>query len=159
MKQITIVGKSDGYEEVNHADGTIWVVSSVFKLLQQPEKVDLIFQLHKADVWEDWLPEESLRVVTAFPAPFPSRLFPAKRMIEQYGPVFGSTIAWMIAYAMEQLPEQINILGVDMATRDEYIYQRDTFFYFCGRAEQLGIKINIPTNRRTFFKDQIYGVM
>jgi len=29
----------------------------------------------------------------------------------------------------------------------------------CGRAEALGIEINIPQDSRTFFKDRIYGVI
>lgn len=156
MKTLSIVGKSPGYEKVYEADGHVWCVSSVFKSLN-PDKVDLIFQLHKPEVWEDWLLSEWKRVITAFPGP--CRMYPVKQMLDKYGPVFGSSISWMIALAIEEGYERINIFGVDLATQQEYIDQRDTFFYFCGRAEALGIEICIPTDSRTFFKDRIYGVM
>ena len=46
-----------------------------------------------------------------------------------------------------------------MTTHTEYMDQRDTFFYMIGRAEALGIKVNIPEGSRAFFKDRIYGVV
>lgn len=159
MKEVSIVGRSNGYEHSFKAEGEIWVVSSAFKLLH-PDKVDLIFQLHKPDVWESWLPEESERVVTAFPGKIVKyRNYPVEYMLKKYGPVFGSSVSWMIALAIEEKFEKINIFGCDLASKEEYINQRDTFFYMCGRAEALGIEINIPEDSRSFYKDRIYGVM
>lgn len=156
MKEVSIVGGSPGFEKVYEAEGTTWVVSSVFKSMN-PDKVDLIFQMHKSEVWEPWLPEEFKRVITGTLGPY--RMYPVKQMLEKYGPVFGSSISWMIALAIEEGYQKINIFGCDMASQEEYIYQRDTFFYFCGRAEALGIQICIPEDSRTFYKDRIYGVM
>lgn len=159
MKTVSIVGRSNGYEHSFHAEGEIWVVSSAFKLLH-PDKVKLIFNLHKPEAFESWLPSEAHRVVTAFPGKLVEYCrYPVDSMLKKYGPVFGSTISWMIALAIEEKFEKINIFGCDMASKEEYINQRDTFFYMCGRAEALGIEINIPEDSRTFYKDRIYGVM
>lgn len=156
MKKVSIVGRSPGFEKVYQADGSIWVVSSVFKSMD-PDRVDLIFQMHRTEIWEEWLKEEWTRVIIGVPGPF--RQYPVKAMLEKYGPVFGSSISWMLALAIEEGYQEINIFGCDMASKEEYIYQRDTFFYFCGRAEALGIRVNIPEDSRTFFKDRVYGVM
>jgi hypothetical protein len=162
--EVTIVGRSDGYELSKELPGATWAVSSVFKLLE-PRGVDLIFNLHKPELWEPWLIEEAHRTMTAFPRIVVSGTgcqflqFPVEAMLKKYGPVFGSSIAWMIAFAIEQGAKKINIVGVDLATREEYVDQRDTFFYMVGRAEAAGVEVIIPTTSRTFFKDRIYGVM
>lgn len=156
MRSVSIVGRSPGFEKYLEAEGAVWCVSSVFKQMD-PDRVDLIFQLHKREVFESWLPEEWQRVITGFPGPY--RQYPVQAMLNKYGPVFGSSISWMIALAIEQGFEKIHIFGCDMATRDEYVYQRDTFFYMVGRAEALGIEVIIPEDSRTFFKDRVYGVM
>lgn len=162
---INIVGKSHGYEIAEEAPGKTWVVSSVFPMLKNPSVVDLIFNIHKPELWEPWLLREAHRTMTAFPrkvsAPGERQflMFPAKELLAAYGPVFGSSIAWMIAFATTQKPKTISIFGVDMATEPEYIEQRDTLFYWIGRAEAHGISVIIPENRRIFFKDRIYGVI
>lgn len=158
MRIISIVGKSPGFDQVKEAEGDIWCVSSAFKQLEGICDVDLIFNLHKPDAFEKWLPEEYQRVCTAFPGPY-RRQYPVKHMLDKYGPVFGSSISWMIALAIEEGYKRINIFGCDMATHIEYIDQRDTFFYMCGRAEALGIDIVIPESSRVFYKDRIYGVV
>lgn len=159
MREVSIVGKSPGFDLYLKAEGDVWCVSSVFKEMQ-PDKVGRIFQLHKPAVFESWLPEEAHRVCTAFPGKLVSyRQYPVQYMLNKYGPVFGSSISWMIALAIEEGYQKINVFGCDMASKEEYVYQRDTFFYMCGRAEALGIIIDIPQDSRTFFKDRVYGVM
>ena len=165
--EIVVVGKSHGYEIAEETPGKVWAVSSVFPKFRDPSFIDLIFNLHTPDLWEPWLFNEAHRTMTAFPrkvvpegqAQF--RRFPAKELLDQCGPVFGSTVAWMIAFAITQTPkpERIHILGVDMATEPEYIEQRDTLFYWIGRAEAYGIEVKIPETSRIFFKDRIYGVL
>lgn len=156
--EVSIVGKSKGFEEYEKAGGHIWCVSSVFQQLKK-NKVDMIFNLHKPEIWEYWLPSEKARVVVAFPDLGFHNVYPVKKMLDKYGAVFGSSIAWMIALAIEMGYKKINIFGVDMGAKIEYIEQRDTFFYWCGRAEALGVEIFIPNSSRTFYKDRIYGVL
>lgn len=157
MKSVSIVGRAPGFEKALEAEGALWCVSSAFKLLNNADKVDLVFQMHKPPVWEDWLTEIWQKVVVAYPGPF--RLYPVEAMVKKYGFAFGSSISWMIALAIEQGYERINIFGVEMASQVEYAEQRDTLFYMVGRAEALGIKVVIPKGSRLFFKDRMYGVM
>jgi uncharacterized protein YqgQ len=86
-------------------------------------------------------------------------IYPVEDMLKKYGPVFGSTVSWMIALAIEREYTIINLFGLDMATKQEYIDQRDTLFYMIGRAEAVGINVVIPEDSRIYFKDRIYGVM
>ena len=153
---MSLVGKAKGYEKSFNAEGHIWCVSSVFTCLN-PDKVDLIFQIHTPDTWEKWLPKFKEKVIVAFPCAY--QLYPAHEMIQKYGPVFGSTVAWMLCLAIERRYEKICMYGLEMASKQEYIDQRDTLFYWIGRAEERGIDVVIPAESRIFFKDRIYGVM
>jgi len=155
-KILSIVGKSPGFDGCNSVESDIWCVSTVFKSLN-PDRVDLIFQMHKPEIWEKWLNDFSNKVITAFSDLY--RLYPVKEMLDKYGPVFGSSISWMLALAIKEGYNKIYFFGCDMASKEEYIDQRDTFFYMCGRAEALGIEIVIPESSRIFFKDRIYGVV
>lgn len=156
-KVLSIVGKAPGYDKVKTAEGDVWCVSSAFHLIEKMCNVDLIFNLHKPHTWEAWLPPEMERVMVAFPSLYLQ--YPVKEILKKYGPVFGSSISWMIALAIKEEYNIINLFGLEMATHQEYIDQRDTLFYMIGRAEALGIEVNIPEDSRIFFKDRIYGVM
>lgn len=153
---LSIVGRSASYEGCYIIDGDTWVVSSVYEKMI-PDKVDLVFNLHKPDVWEKWLTDIKNKVVTAFP--FGSNIYPVNDMLDKYGPVFGSSVSWMLALAIEYKYEKIYLFGLDMASKEEYVNQRDTLFYMIGRAEALGVEIIIPEDSRIFFKDRIYGVV
>lgn len=157
MKVLNLVGKAAGYEKSFNAVGDIWCTSSVFTCLSS-KKVNLIFQLHKPETWESWLPEYKEKTIVAFPG-VGYQDYPVHRMLKKYGPVFGSTASWMIALAIDREYNIINTFGMGMASKQEYIDQRDTFFYMIGRAEALGINVVIPEDSRIFFKDRIYGVM
>lgn len=156
-KILSIVGRSSGFEGYLKVDKTdVWCVSSVFEKMV-PERVDLIFQLHKPEIWEKWLNNFSNKVITAFSDLY--RIYPVEEMLNKYGPIFGSTVSWMLALAIKEGYNKIYLFGLDMASKEEYINQRDTLFYMIGRAEALGIEIIIPESSRIFFKDRIYGVM
>ncbi len=156
-KMVSIVGRGTGYDKVKTAAGDVWCVSSAFPLIKKICHVDLIFQLHKPNTWEEWLPDETDRVMVAFPSLY--HQYPVDQMLTKYGPVFGSSISWMIALAIKEKYDTINLFGLDMATKQEYIDQRDTLFYMIGRAEASGINVVIPEESRIFFRDRIYGVM
>jgi len=158
MKEVSLVGKSPGYEKSFNIGGDIWCVSSIFNCLHPP-KTSLIFQLHELSQWEPWLSKYPEKIIVAFPAEHPYKLYPVKQMLDKYGPVFGSSVSWMLALAIEQGYTKINMFGLDMASKQEYVDQRDTVFYMIGRAEALGIEVFIPSDSRLFFKDRIYGVM
>ena len=157
MKVLNLVGKAAGYEKSFNAVGDTWCVSSVFTCLNS-KKVNLIFQLHKPETWESFIPKYKDKVIIAYPD-VGFQIYPVHKMLKKYGPVFGSTVAWMIALAIDREYKVINLFGLDMASKQEYIDQRDTVFYMIGRAEALGINVVIPEDSRIFFKDRIYGVM
>lgn len=68
--------------------------------------------------------------------------FDWKYYVRKYGDwPFTSSIAWMLAHAIEQKPDKIGLWGVDMAAAEEYEYQKPGCQFFCWVAENLH---NIP---------------
>lgn len=140
MKTINIVGSGPGYEKSKGLPGETWAVSSAVKKLESlPDKV---FQLHPEQAI-DWVDYREILVVKEDPG-FPCEILPVKELLETYGPRFGSSITWMIGYAMMFWVERINIVGVQMISPREYLRQRDSLFYMIGRAEAAGVVVWTP---------------
>lgn len=75
-------------------------------------------------------------------------VFPYRRMIEMFGRMwFTSTVAWMLAYAIQQMREgdTIGLFGVDMAAGEEhYTAQRAGCVRMIEHAQAKGINVTIP---------------
>ena len=68
-----------------------------------------------------------------------------------------SSIAYALAYAIYLKPEKIGIWGVDMASNEEYTYQRWALEYLIGFAEGRGIKVIIPEQSALTKANHVYG--
>lgn len=132
----------------------LWCVSSVFERLQgvkvQPH---LIWQLHHHSLFEHWIPKERERVLTMH-GQAGTRALPHQRLIKKFGRRFGSTLAWMLALAIDQGYKDIRIHGVHLSI-PAYIDQRDTFFWFLGYCEARGISVTVDKDSSVWL-DQAY---
>lgn len=90
---------------------------------------------------------------------FPNAIvYPKDRMLEKYGNYFfTSSLAWMMAMAIEQKPEWIGLWGVDMSAMEEYGYQRAGMHYFMQKAYEAGISIYIPPQSDLQMGPPLYG--
>lgn len=74
-----------------------------------------------------------------------SKAYPKNEMVRKHGPFFfTSSVAWMMALALERKPQAIGLWGVDMAADEEYGHQRPGFHYFVEMAKRSGVEIVIP---------------
>lgn len=140
MRTVNIVGRGPGYEKIEETPGEIWAVSSVFqKLKKVPNK---IFELHDnlTYLWEEFAD----KLVVMSPTYFQCEILPVNLLLQEFGDRFGSTISWMIGYAIISEFERINILGVQMLNPREYLKQRDSLYYMIGQAEARGIQVWTP---------------
>jgi len=78
----------------------------------------------------------------------PNQVFyPRAEILAQHGSAFlTSSIAWMLALAIDERPAEIGIWGVDMANDTEYAEQKAGCLHFIALARLLGINIRIPAN-------------
>ena len=87
-----------------------------------------------------------------------SVLYPKDEMVERFGPhFFSSTIAWMLALAISQNPEEIGLWGVDMAHDTEYAIQKPGCHYFISLAKAQGIKVTVPDESDLLQPAPLYG--
>ena len=87
--------------------------------------------------------------------------FPKREILLHFGKwatyFFGSSFAWMTAYAIYKGYKEIGLYGVDMASKDEYIFQRQSFYFWVYMADQRGIKITIPLESDLGQRPSLYG--
>lgn len=98
-----------------------------------------------------------------------SRRLPVEDLLQKYGTLFfTSSIAWMIACAIEDILEArasgadedhaIALYGIDMAANEEYGYQRAGCQYFLLLAAHLGISIVVPPESDLLRPMPLYGI-
>lgn len=87
--------------------------------------------------------------------------FPRRELLLHFGKwaqyFFGSSFAWMVALAIYKGYKEIGLYGVDMASKDEYIFQRQSFYFWMFIADQRGIKITIPLESDLAQRPSLYG--
>jgi hypothetical protein len=71
--------------------------------------------------------------------------YPREEMVQEFGPYFfTSSIAWMLALAIQQKPAEIGLWGVDMSATEEYSQQRPGCHFFIREALKAGITVFVP---------------
>jgi hypothetical protein len=143
------------------------------------DRKDVWFEMHRWEPQEPgfpgdphakpWYSPEYVAFLQQFPGPvFMSHAVPSVRncvlmpfqyLIEKYGPYhFTSSIAWMLALAIEQKPKAIGLWGIDMAAAEEWADQRPGCQHFLGVAKAQGIEIVLPPESDLLQPKTMYGV-
>ncbi len=137
-------------------------------------RVDAWFEIHANLLWPryadaygknyiKWLSEQKFPVYLQSESwhtkYFPHALdFPARELRKKFGRNwFTSSFAWMMAFAIHLGYKEIGLFGVDMASKDEYIQQRQGFYHWLERAEAAGIKVTIPRESDLAQPPGLYG--
>jgi hypothetical protein len=83
--------------------------------------------------------------------------YPLQRMINKYGYYFTSTMAYMLALAIDEGFKEIHLYGIDCETNQEYAEQRACIERLIGYAEGKGIKVYIPNESPLLKHWCLYG--
>ena len=87
-----------------------------------------------------------------------SQPYPLKEVLARFPrQYFTNTISWMLALAIYEGFQEINVYGVDMAVGSEYHHQRPSCEYFLGIAEGMGLKVFIPDEADLLKTRFLYG--
>lgn len=86
--------------------------------------------------------------------------YPIEDMKARYGDwFFTSTIAYMLALALDEGPEEIGLWGVDMAEASEiYSHQKTGCRFFIQLARMEGIKITTPPECEVMVPGRLYSL-
>lgn len=86
-------------------------------------------------------------------------VYPFDEMIAKHGPYFfTSSVAWMLAMAVEMKPRAIGLWGIDMAASSEYAFQRPGCQHFIGLAMEAGIEVILPPESDLMRPSTLYGI-
>ena len=132
-------------------------------------RIDKHFELHRWEPGQQWLPDTYVKWLREFPgevimsAHEPSvkgcKVLEWERLVKLFGPYFfTSSLAWMMAMAIERRPKKIAFYGVDMASTTEYHDQRMGCQYFAMIARSMGIEVGVPPESDLLRPAPLYGV-
>ena len=158
MKRVAIMGRGVKWEKGYDDPGEKWLVSSAY--FRKPGPADKIFQLHSKEAWEKDLATVKYKLVLAWHYPLFDfcEMLPHKKLVAEFGPVFSSSISWMLAYALFLGYDEIALYGVDMIVDAEYGDQRDYLFYLLGIAAARGVRVETQEYAGIHMVPVTYGV-
>jgi hypothetical protein len=126
------------------------------------------FEMHRYEPGQTWFSPEYCQFLKDHPCVVvaePRKEIPNGIMLDydmlvsKYSPYFfTSSIAWMMAHAIELGYTKIGLWGVDMAANEEYEAQRAGLHYFALIAAQRGIEVGTPPESDLFRPRFLYGI-
>lgn len=159
-KKVIIAGTGEGWQHISPSTNkTIYCLNDYIKTEKYQIKPDVLFIMDVLDEKPqvvsgfDNLGEVISRInkmKIPFIAPYKyeeiptSEAFPIDECVEKFGlPYFTNTICYMIAYALLQGVEEIDVYGVNQASSHEYSEEKGGVEYWLGIANGLGVDVNI----------------
>lgn len=132
-------------------------------------RCDMFFELHRYEPGQPWFSPEYCQWLASRKVPVwmaevrdeipSSQRLPQEELVAKYGPYFfSSSLAWMMAMAIEGGATKIGLWGVDMAANEEYGYQRAGLQHFAQLAVSLGIEVGVAPESDLFRPCPLYGV-
>lgn len=171
-KNIAILGTAPSSRMLAPFDSPDWEIWTCSPGNMELPRSDVHFELHSLDVnwidieldrkiqYFDWMKQrQKLYLAREYPG-FPKGVrYPIEQQIEKYDQYFfTSSVALMMAEAIDQKPEKIGLWGVDMATDDEYLLQKSGCQFFIREARKAGITVFIPAESDLDEPPPVYGL-
>jgi len=155
--KIAICGtaQSANYAPIGEVDWKIWSLPPNIQRWGGKDKADEWFELHEIpyllDEYSDTPGFKELMLkfgnkltIIHKSAEFPeAKVYPRQAVIDEFGPYFTSSIAWLLGLAIMNKPDVIGIWGVNCSGSNEYAEQRACIEYLIGIARGKGITIQI----------------
>lgn len=151
--KIAIVGAAYSFAEAPFDDPRWQIWACGDKFCMGLPRVDRFFEIHAAEGipvqgkrYERFIAETDAEVWVMDPkVRADAIMYPRQRIIDLHGTEFlSSSVAWMMALAIDEGAAEIGLWGVDMATDSEYAEQRAGCKYFEKQARGRGISVTYP---------------
>ena len=170
QKKIAIIGFAETTSKLAPYDDPAWCIVTMNQYYRYAQRADLHFEIHRRDQYEQdvvpgtdylgWLRRCPIPVImNERRADVPQSVrYPVERIIERWGrDYFTCSVAYEIAWAIEQAPEEIGLWGVDLAVGGEYFFERPCAEYWLGIARGLGVRVTIPEGAALLKASHRYG--
>ena len=145
-------------------DFEIWGMNQLYRWIP---RADRWFEIH--DNYHEYVVEGTDHIgwLKTCPIPvymtrhwpeFPNSVrYPIERMKARFSSYFTSSIAFMLALAIDEGFKRIDLFGIDLSVGDEYVNQRPCAERLIGFAEGLGITVGVPIVSSLCKSSHIYG--
>lgn len=170
MKKIAIVGTSPtSYLDAPYKDPD-WEIWTLAANLTRVPRFDLFFEIHQYQALLEVKVDPTYlagvkkigeRLVLGEPWPDcpEAKIYPKEKIRAEFGNYLNSSIALMIAYALQEGATSIGLWGVDMAAgSEEYGYQKGCCEYLLGIAKGRGVEVIIAKESPLLRGTRIYGL-
>jgi hypothetical protein len=165
--KICILGCAQSYLQAPFEDESveIWTLNSA--LINQVPRFTRHFDIHIPHIYIncphlEWLKDNQHKLyISDKCSELPNaNIIDWKMLAKKHDNYFTSTIAWLMAYALEfnDLTD-IYLCGVDLACNEEYAVQRPCVEYFVGKAKERGINVHIQESSTILKSKKLYGIM
>jgi len=167
--KICILGTAPSWKDAPFNDNSveIWILNSY--LINLVPRFDRHFDVHIPhwyhtlnDNYTKWLQNNQNKLYISDKCDlYPdANIIDWKMLVRKHGEYFTSSIAWMMAVALEQPKvSDIYLCGVDLLQQLEYQVQRPCVEYFIGKAKERGIGVLIQLSSTLLKSDKLYGIM
>lgn len=172
MKTVQIVGAAGSMLSWPVIEGAErWIFNASY-LMDQGRSYTRVFELHEnpftkaliPKAWA-WCQQQDKPVYLCFPTPeMPNAvLFPLERLMEHFSyngepeECFGCTVDYLIALALYEEFEHIELAGIEVRSSEEYAEQRASISYWMGRARGLGVKVTCSKTSGLCTVPALYG--
>lgn len=165
VKKIAIIGCSPDYVNAPY-DGD-WQIWSLGRNYATIPRYDRWFEMHTLDIVKagshssiiDFFRSAGDKLYAGhvndeIPE---AKIYPVE-IVSNYRGYMTSSIAYMIAMAIEEGATEIGIWGIDMTGDGEYIHQRPACEYLLGLAEGKGIKITLSAGCPLLQTQRLYAL-
>jgi hypothetical protein len=132
-------------------------------------RADRRYEVHRWEPGQEWFSEGYVKALKEFKGPvkmfqqvpeIPNcEIIDWRAKVLKYSPYFfTSTLAWMMADALDEGFKRIALYGVDMGSTTEYHDQRMALHYFGMIAAQMGVEVGTPPESDLFRPAPLYGL-
>lgn len=167
--KICILGCAPSWKEAPFKDNSVEIWTLNHALIGLVPRFDRHFDVHiphwfnrPQDSYFIWLTQNQDKLYISDKCDlYPNaNIIDWQMLVRKHGEYFTSSIAWMIAVALEQPKvSDIYLCGVDLVQKEEYQVQRPCVEYFIGKARERGIEVHIQSTSTLLKSDKLYGIM
>jgi len=166
MKKIALIGTGAGGARAPYNDASyelwsicgVWQTKAEFKRIYEVHSAKALTALNIPADKGQWMSENITHCHPTLEKSFPNaEIIGFEGHIKKYGSYFTSSLAWMLAEAIEEAPDVIEIYGVTMSSTEEYAHQKPACAYLIGWARALGIKVIVDRGAELMSAPFIYG--
>ena len=166
-KKVAIVGFAASSMSLAPFHDPTWSIWAMNQLYRKIPRADRWFEIHKN--WDEHVVEGTDHFGWLASAPIPvymveriagihnSVRFPIERIMGPHPDYFTSSVAFMIALAIEEGFKEIGLWGIDLIVGDEYFYQKPCAEFWLGVAHGKGITITLPNTTALCKQSHRYG--